>query len=176
MNTQSFPCRLAVVRWGRPRGASKAGVLALVVSLLAPIAAATAEDDDERGNFFNDPFLQVTDGIPSCPRQEGPMITRAQMRAETHGRAERGTSCFRSGRCRLPNAYLYDQEIIPRASKAILADGRFADTSLWVEGQRRWVFLKGCVRSLEQGHAIEQVVRNIDDVEAVINELVVVKP
>ena len=171
-----FRQRATVARQVHRCGALKPGFLALVVASLAPIAAAMAADDDERGNFFNDPFLQVTDGIPSCPRQEGPMITRAQMRAETHGRAERGTSCFRSGRCRLPNAYLYDQEIIPRASKAILADGRFADTSLWVEGQRRWVFLKGCVRSLEQGQAIEQVVRNIDDVEAVINELVVVKP
>ena len=147
-----------------------------LAALVAASAAAAAVEEDERGNFFNDPFLQVTDGIPSCPRQEGPLITRAQMRAETHGRAERGTSCFRSGRCRLPNAYLYDQEIIPRVGMAIRADGRFADTSVWVEGQRRWVFLKGCVRSLEQGQAIEQLVRHIDDVEAVINELVVVKP
>ena len=147
-----------------------------LAALLAASAATATVDEDERGNFLNDPFLQVTDGIASCPRQQGPMITRAQMRAETHGRAERGTSCYRSGRCRLPNAYLYDQEIIPRVHTAILADGRFADTSIWVEGQRRWVFLKGCVRCPEQVQAVEQVVRDIDDVEAVINELVVVKP
>jgi hypothetical protein len=148
----------------------------LTLAVLLSASAAASADEEERANFFNDPFLQVTNAIPSCPKQEGPLITRAQMRAETHWRAERGTSCFRSGRCRLPNAYLYDQEIILRVSKAILADGRFPDTSVWVEGQRRWVFLKGCVRSPEQGLAIEQVVRNIDDVEAVINELVVVKP
>jgi hypothetical protein len=145
----------------------------LTLAAFLSASAAADADEEERANFFNDPFLQVTNAIPSCPKQEGPLITRAQMRAETHWRAERGTSCFRSGRCRLPNAYLYDQEIIPRVSKAILADGRFPDTSVWVEGQRRWVFLKGCVRSPEQGLAIEQVVRNIDDVEAVINELVV---
>mgnify|MGYP001217047329 FL=1 len=148
----------------------------LTLAVLLSASAAAGADEAERANFFDDPFLPVTDAIGACPRQEGPLITRAQMRAEAHGRAERGTSCFRSGRCRLPNAYLYDQEIIPRVSKAILADGRFPDTSIWVEGQRRWVFLKGCVRSLEQGQAIEQVVRQIDDVEAVINELVVVKP
>ena len=67
------------------------------------------------------------------------------MQHEAHWRAERGTSCYRSGRCRLPNAYLYDKEIAPRVVKAIDAAGTFADTSVWVEGQRRWVWLKGCV-------------------------------
>ena len=101
------------------------------------------------------------------------MITQAEMRAESHPRAERGTSCFQSGRCRLPNAYLYDKEIIPRVKKAILADGRFSETSIWVEGRRRWVWLKGCVRTRAEVDALERLLRNIDDVEAVINELVV---
>ncbi|MDO8252351.1 MAG: BON domain-containing protein [Rhodoferax sp.] len=71
------------------------------------------------------------------------------------------------------NAYLYDKEIIPRVKEAILADGHFSDTSIWVEGQRRWVWLKGCVLASEQSIAMEQLVRGIDDVEAVINELAV---
>ena len=103
------------------------------------------------------------------------MITEAEMRAQAHSRAERGTSCFLSGRCRLPNSYLYDKEIIPRVKKAILADGRFADTSVWAEGRRRWVWLKGCVRRKDQSVALEQLVRGLDDVEAVIDELVVRK-
>ncbi len=70
-------------------------------------------------------------------------------------------------------SYLYDKEIIPRVEKAILADGRFADTSVWAEGQRRWVWLKGCVRRKEQAKALEELVRRLDDVEAVINQLVV---
>ena len=103
------------------------------------------------------------------------MITEAEMRAEAHSRIERGTSCFLAGRCRLPNSYLYDKEIIPRVEKAILANGRFADTSVWAEGQRRWVWLKGCVRSEEQAKALEQLVRGLDDVENVVNLLVVRK-
>ncbi len=95
------------------------------------------------------------------------------MRAEAHVRAERGTRCFQSGRCRLPNSYLYDKEIIPRVKLAIVADGRFSETSLWIEGQRRWVWLKGCVRTRAEAEALERLVRSIDDVEAVINELVV---
>ena len=81
---------------------------------------------DERANYFNDPFVQVT-----------------------------------------------HKEIIPRVKKAILVNGRFADTSVWAEGQRRWVWLKGCVRSKGQAAALERLVHEIDDVEAVIDEPVV---
>jgi osmotically-inducible protein OsmY len=101
------------------------------------------------------------------------MITQAQMRAEAHARAERGTRCFQAGRCRLPNSYLYDKEIVPRVAKAIVADGRFAGTSIWVEGQRRWVTLKGCVRTRAESVALERLVRRVDDVESVVNQLVV---
>ena len=74
------------------------------------------------------------------------------------------------------NAYLYDREIIPPVKQAIEVDGRFPNTSLWVEGQRRWVWLKGCVASDAQSVEIERLVRNIDDVEAVINQLTVGRP
>lgn len=145
----------------------------LVRAGLPALVFFTAAAADERGNFFDDPFLQVTGAIEECPVPEGPKITLAEMRAQSHWRAERGTSCFQSGRCRLPNSYLYDKEIIPRVKKAVDADGRFSETSVWVEGQRRWIWLKGCVRRKEQAIALEQLVRGIDDVEAVVSELVV---
>lgn len=142
---------------------------------IAAVLMCGAVSADQRKNWFDDPFVQVTSGITDCPVPDGPMITEAEMQAEAHSRAERGTSCFLSGRCRLPNAYLYDKEIIPRVRKAILADGRFTHTSVWAEGQRRWVWLKGCVERAEQADALERLVRGLDDVEAVINELVVRK-
>ena len=145
----------------------------LCLAALALGVSTAAMPAEERANYFADPFLQVTSAISDCPPQQGPMITQAEMRAEAHVRAERGTRCFESGRCRLPNAYLYDKEIIPRVQRAILADGRFSGTSIWVEGQRRWVSLKGCVRTRAEFDALERLVRNIDDVEAVINKLVV---
>jgi hypothetical protein len=132
--------------------------------------------DEERSNYFDDPFLQVTTAIPHCPKQEVSKLTPAEVQEETHWRTQRGTSCFLAGRCRLPNAYLYDKEIIPRVKQAILVDGRFGDTSIAVEGRRRWVWLKGCVARPEQSLAVEQLVRNIDDVESVINQLVVLTP
>ncbi|HEY7902718.1 MAG TPA: BON domain-containing protein [Casimicrobiaceae bacterium] len=126
-----------------------------------------------RANYFDDPFLQVTGAVKDCPVPAGPLVTREEMQIEAHERAERGTRCFDSGFCRLANSYLYDREIIPRVKKAILADGRFADTSVWVEGQRRWVWLKGCVHRKADAAALEKVVRRVDDVEAVVDELVV---
>jgi osmotically-inducible protein OsmY len=101
----------------------------------------------------------------------GPSYSDAEVKAEAHARAQRGVSCYMAGRCRLSNAYLYDREIIPRVVKAIHADGRFERTSIWVFGQRRWVWLQGCVNSQADVAALEQLIRNIDDVEAVINEL-----
>jgi len=145
------------------------------LAVLALVLTRAAIASEDRANYFDDPFLQVTSAISDCPPQRGPMITEAEMRAEAHSRAERGTSCFQSGRCRLPNAYLYDKEIIPRVKKAILATGRFSDTSIWVEGRRRWVWLKGCVRGRADIDALVRLVRGVDDVEAVVNELVVRK-
>ena len=123
-----------------------------------------------RGNAFGDPFEQVTSAIPACPVPEGPLLTEAEARAESHWRVERGTSCFQSGRCRLPNAYLYDREIIPRVKRFISADRRFDHSSLWIIGQRRWVFILGCVETEAQGLEVEKAVQGIDDVESVVGQ------
>jgi hypothetical protein len=127
----------------------------------------------ERRNVFDDPFVAVTAGLPGCPVPEGPGYTEAQAREAAHDRAQRGVSCHLAGRCRLPNAYLYDKEIVPRVKIAVEADGRFAKTSVWALGQRRVVWLKGCVASADEAAALERLVRQIDDVEGVVDELMV---
>jgi hypothetical protein len=154
---------------GRRRSLAWRGALALALIGLASAPHA----QDERSNAFDDPFLRVTRALALCPVPEGPLYTVAEARAQAHGRVERGTSCYQSGRCRLPNAYLYDKEIIPRVATFIQRDDRFQDTSLWILGQRRWVYLKGCVSTQAQSDQLEAEVRLIDDVEAVINELMV---
>ena len=126
-----------------------------------------------RTNAFNDPFVQVTSALPGCPVPEGPLYTEAEVRELAHVRSQHGGSCHRVGRCRLPNSYLYDAEIIPRVQKYIQYDPRFADTSVWVLGHRRIVTLKGCVRSVEQGRLLEQTVGLVDDVMGVVNQLYV---
>lgn len=151
-------------RWPRCRRALLACALPLALAL--PAAAQEA-----RRNAFDDPFTVVTQGLPGCPQAEGPLLTAQQVKDEAHDRAQRGTSCWLAGRCRLHNAYLYDREIIPRVVKAVKADGRFGDTSVWALGQRRYVWLKGCVSRPEQRDALERLVRQIDDVDGVVNEL-----
>jgi osmotically-inducible protein OsmY len=86
-------------------------------------------------------------------------------------RAQHGTSCYRVGRCRLPNSYLYDKEIIPRVQQYLRMDGRFDDTSVWVLGERRLVTLMGCVRTKEQAEQMEKTVLLVDDVMGVVNHL-----
>ena len=147
----------------------KQSVTVVFCSFLA-FGAAHAQ---ERKNLFNDPFVQVTSAIPNCPVPQGPGVTLEEMAAVAHVRAQHGTSCHLSGRCRLANSYLYDQEIIPRVAQYLRLDGRFADTSVWVLGERRLVTLMGCVQSNEQAIAMEKAVALVDDVMGVVNQLMV---
>jgi osmotically-inducible protein OsmY len=141
------------------------------ISMAVLCGLAFAARAQERGNLFGDPFVQVTSGLPSCPEPLGPSITQAEVREQAHVRAQHGGSCFRVGRCRLPNSYLYDKEIIPRVAVYIREDGRFANTSVWVLGERRIVTLMGCVQSQDQSEALEKAVMLIDDVIGVANLL-----
>lgn len=147
---------------------------ALEIFLLLGLSLSSALADEPRRNVFQDPFVQLTRGLPACPVPEGPLLTEAEARAQAHSRAERGTSCYQAGRCRLPNAYLYDREIMPRVQRAIAADGRFAgSSSVWALGQRRWITLQGCVSSAAEAAALEQLVRGVDEVEGVLGELTI---
>jgi BON domain len=137
------------------------------------IAVSPAMADNELANRFDDPFIAITTGMPNCPAPLGPMVSPAEVADVAHYRSQRGVSCHMGGRCRLPNAYLYDKEIIPRVKLAIDTAGRFKGTSVWAYGQRRWVFLQGCVATRAEADELERIVRLIDDVESVVNELMV---
>jgi hypothetical protein len=143
--------------------------LVLLLGLLLPGTAGA----QERRNAFDDPFLQATSGLSGCPVPRGPGFTEEEVRKEAHVRAQHGTSCYRSGRCRLPNSYLYDKEIVPRVQQYIRMDGRFDDTSVWVLGERRLVTLMGCVRTVQQKEEMERAVLFVDDVMGVVNQLMV---
>ncbi len=92
--------------------------------------------------------MQVTTALPQCPVPEGPLYTEAEVRELAHVRSQHGGSCHRVGRCRLPNSYLYDAEIIPRVQRYIQQDGRFDDTSVWVLGD-----VMGVINLLQVGTA-----------------------
>jgi BON domain len=143
----------------------------LPVAFCIVLLAGPSLADDERTNAFNDPFVQVTSGISGCPVPEGPLYTAQEVRDVAHVRAQHGGSCYRAGRCRLSNSYLYDPELVARVQKYIEQDGRFTDTSLWLVGERRLVMLMGCVRTREQSESLERAVWLVDDVMGVVNYL-----
>ena len=145
----------------------------LVVVTLVALLLSGAAGAQERSNTFDDPFLQVTAAIAGCPQPRPPGFTPEEVRKEAHVRAQHGTSCHFSGRCRLPNSYLYDQEIIPRVQRYLRQDGRFDDTSAWVLGERRIVTLMGCVKTPAQKEEMERAVLLVDDVMGVVNQLMV---
>lgn len=145
----------------------------LPLLFLAALLLAAAAPAQERRNAFGEPFVQVTSALPACPVPRGPAFTEEEVREEAHVRSHHGTSCYQSGRCRLPNSYLYDREIIPRVQQYLRNDGRFGDTSVWVSGRRRLVTLMGCVRTEKQRQEIERAVMLVDDVMGVVNQLMV---
>jgi hypothetical protein len=139
-----------------------------VLALLALALLSCTAMAQKAGNLFGDPFVQATSGLPGCPVPRGPYITEEQARVQQHVRSQHGNSCYRAGRCRLPNSYLYDQELIPRVQAYLRQDDRFKDTSLWILGERRIVSVYGCVKSKEQAIELERAVTLVDDVINVV--------
>jgi hypothetical protein len=147
--------------------------LAFALAGLLACTVATAATAQERRNWFKDPFAQATSGLPDCPVPEGPLMTEAEMRRDSHSRLNRGTTCWLENKCDEPNAYARDPQINQAVVAAIAADRRFADSSIWVITQRKFVFLQGCVRTRAQIAHLLEVVRRVPRVEYAGDELIV---
>ncbi len=142
--------------------------------MLAPAAAlaqAQIPVPDIKKNWFEDPFFQVSSGLPECPVPEGPLLTFEEQRKEAHWRAERGTSCWLAGTCRDSNAYRYDKALAGPVRDALAVVPGVAADSVWVTIQRRWVFLEGCVASDAQARRLEAAARAVPEVETVVPAL-----
>jgi hypothetical protein len=135
--------------------------------------SAEAGDPAERRNWFETPFDQAVAGMPGCPRPEGPLITQAEMRQQAHGRIERGTSCWLAKKCEDSNVYRRDPEIQQRVLNVIRSNDSFAQSSVWVTTERRYVTLQGCVGSVEIRSRLQARVRAVDGVEQVFDRLIV---
>src|SRR5512139_2272697 len=122
---------------------------------LLPIALALSglgAQADELRNWFDDPFFQVTSAEPQCLEPAGPRVTTAERQAESHRRAEKGTTCWLANEkgCERANAYSYDRDIASEIKAAVRTSAVFAGTSLWVTVQGRVVYIEGCVSSDSQ--------------------------
>jgi BON domain len=118
-----------------------------------------------------DPFAQATNRLARCPPAKPRLYTPEEMRTEAHLRIERGTRCALEGTCEPGGAYKRDAEINESVRAAIAADRRFAGTSVWVTTSRKWVTLKGCVRTKAERSALVGFVRKRSGVERVFDEL-----
>jgi hypothetical protein len=115
----------------------------LVLLVLVP---HTATSTPKRQNWYKDPFFQISDAIPECPKPAGPFVTEEQRIADAHHRGERGTSCWLAGKCDRPTSYDYDRDIAKAFREALGKNNPFSKNStLWVTIQGRYVFIEGCV-------------------------------
>ncbi|MCC8393053.1 hypothetical protein LJ656_10670 [Paraburkholderia sp. MMS20-SJTR3] len=143
-----------------------------------PLWAATAyaQTDAARANRGHDPFIQISSAIAACPAPLGPFETEQEWLDDSHYRIERGNSCWIEGRCRLPNAYLYDNEIADSVQRR-LANLNAAmhwreQSSLWLTLQRRFIYVEGCVAPGFDKKTFLAELAKTADVERVIDNTV----
>lgn len=122
---------------------------------------------EELKNWFGDPFFHIGNGFPRCPVPRGPLLSEAEMRAESHSRIERGTSCWMAGECAQPNAYLYDAGIADAIRERMGQDPALRDASVWITVKRRFVWAEGCVTQAGQAARIEDLLKQVPEVERV---------
>lgn len=123
-------------------------------------------DDAQWLNRFGDPFEPLSADVAGCAEPLGPRITAAEMRTQSHHRAERGTSCWLRGECREPNAYRYDAAIALAVRERLATQPQaLHPSSLWLTVQGRVVYLEGCVAEAGQAAALEAAVRGLPDVQ-----------
>jgi hypothetical protein len=136
-----------------------------VVFVLSALVPCSAQVATERRNWFNDPFFQISTAVRDCPLPAGPFITVAERNAESHLRAEKGTTCWLAGKCDRPNAYDYDKDIAAALQSALATRNPFADTTLWVTVQGRVVYFEGCVVRSSVAAELEAFARKLPYVQ-----------
>ena len=149
--------------WRRRCACLLTGVLAAPVALAAPPA-----DEDERRNWFDDPFFQISADVPDCPLPMGPYMTEAERRVQTHHRAEKGTTCWLAGQCERPSFYAYDQDIAAALRLALHRHPPAQPSTLWVTVQGRVVYIEGCATDDTVAAALEATARSVEHVQQAI--------
>lgn len=145
----------------------------LLCTLLLLLAPATHAEDALQ-NRGNDPFFQVSSAIPDCPEPAGPRVTEAEWKRDSHHRIEHGNHCWIEGRCRLPNAFAYDEEIADSTRRRLqwLSSNlpAWRQSTLWVTVWQRWMLVQGCVGPGFPLARFMAALREVPDVERVIDE------
>ena len=138
------------------------------------ICATEVAHAQSLSNFGNDPFARVSHAIADCPEPAGPRVSEDEWKREAHHRIEEGNHCYAEGRCRLANSYQYDKDIADALQRR-LADLRrtmpaWQNSSLWIMVRGRWLTVQGCVPADFKRAAFLSALREIPDVEKVIDQ------
>lgn len=162
---------------GAPRAAAEIGRwasrppicrAALLVTVLALSTRGTQAV--ELRNWFDDPFFQITSALPQCLEPAGPRVTETERQAQSHRRAEKGTTCWlvKEEGCERASAYSYDPDIASKIQAAVRTKTMFSGTSLWVTVQGRVVYVEGCVSRASQAQEIEAFIKGLPHVQQAI--------
>jgi len=137
---------------------------------LAPYSYA----GDALQNRGHDPFFQISSALPDCPEPAGPRVSEAEWMRESHHRIEHGNHCWVEGRWRLPNAFAYDEEIADSTRRRLqwLSANlpAWRQSTLWVTVWQRWMLVQGCVAPDFPLARFMAALREVPDVERVIDE------
>lgn len=150
----------------RRRGAAP-WLAALAIAFGAALPCP-AQPDGELRNWFDDPFFQISAAIADCPLPAGPFVTEAERRAQSHHRAERGTTCWLAGECDRPNDYAYDRDIATALRSALARHPPPAPSTLWVTVQGRVVYIEGCAAHAGADAELEAWARALPNVRQAI--------
>ncbi|HBD33441.1 hypothetical protein ACUXQ2_002439 [Cupriavidus metallidurans] len=146
----------------------------LAALMAMTICAAQMALGQTTRNFGNDPFLRISQAITNCPEPAGPRITEADWKREAHHRIEEGNHCYMEGRCRLANAYQYDQEIAEALRRRLdtlrHTMPAWQQSSLWIMVRGRWLTVQGCVATDFDRKGFLGALREVPDVERVIDQ------
>lgn len=142
--------------------------MTVMLALLPLLAHA---DEPERRNWFNDPFIQLSDDLSSCPQPAGPYITEQQRREQAHHRLERGTSCWLAGQCEHSNYYGDDAAIAAQMQQAWYSFRTRSKNSLWLTVQGRIVTIQGCAQTRDLASELETMARKIPKVQGVLLQI-----
>ncbi len=141
---------------------------------LVALAVATPTSGQTLRNYGDDPFLRISTRIANCPEPAGPRISEAEWRRDAHHRIEHGNHCWLEGRCRLPNAFLYDKEIAESTRRRLATLSAslpaWQASSLWIMIRGRWLTVQGCTASGFPLAGFLAALREVPDVERVIDE------
>jgi hypothetical protein len=142
------------------------------LALVAIAHGAVAQEDLQ--NRGHDPFFRISSAVPHCPEPAGPRVSEAEWMRESHHRIEHGNHCWLEGRCRLPNAFEYDNEIAESTQRRLqwlnTTLPAWQKSSLWITVWQRWILIQGCVAPGFPADQFMAAMRDVPDAERVIDE------